>query len=344
MTTERPGVGEARIGRQERGGRTPPAELSSAAPFGDRLCDAIERLGTPACVGLDPVLERLPVPTKDTNGRPIGAADRIEAFCAGVIEAVAGVVPIVKPQSACFERFGQAGVGVLKRTIQLARQRGLIVILDAKRGDIGTTAEHYAAAAFGAGSSANAAPGAAARSGLDADAITLSGYMGMETVEPFLSAGGLGAGEGGRGVFVLVRTSNPGSDSIQAQRLADGRTVAELMADEVAALGRAGGRVGASGWSCVGAVVGATKSGEGAVLRKRMPEQMFLVPGFGAQGGTIEDIRPMLRGTGSVREWGVVVNASRSVLYPGETGGDWKRHVRDAAARFAEELRGLGSK
>ncbi len=195
MTTERPGVGEARIGRQERGGRTPPAEHSSAAPFGDRLCDAIERMGTPACVGLDPVLERLPVAATDAKGKPIGAADRIEAFCAGVIEAVAGVVPIVKPQSACFERFGQAGVGVLKRTIQLARQRGLIVILDAKRGDIGTTAEHYAAAAFGAGSSANAAPGAAARSGLDADAITLSGYMGMETVEPFLSAGGLGGGQ-----------------------------------------------------------------------------------------------------------------------------------------------------
>lgn len=332
------------------------------ASFADRLHTAIARVGSPACVGLDPVLEKLPsalssptisVGSERTPGsgksapakRGLGAAARIEAFCDGVIDALArdGSIAIVKPQSACFERFGEAGAGILKRTIRRARDAGLIVILDAKRGDIGTTAEHYAAAAFGSDASHPA---------MNADALTLNGYMGPDTIEPFLPDARTGA-RAGTGVFVLVRTSNPGSDAIQAQRLADGRTVAEMMADTVATLGHAPGtgRVGVCGLSCVGAVVGATKSAEGEALRARMPEQFLLVPGFGAQGGTLDDLKPLLRSRSSAADAGIVVNASRSVLYPSSApgsggaggGADWSTRVRDAARAFSDELRTLFS-
>jgi orotidine-5'-phosphate decarboxylase len=297
--------------------------------FADRLHAAIERTGSPACVGIDPVLERLPSavgrrPAKDQ--RPAGAADSIEAFCLGVVDAAADAgIAIVKPQSACFERFGQSGIGVLKRVIQHAHTRGLLVILDAKRGDIGTTADHYAAAAFGSEKSNPAQ---------SADALTVNGYMGPDTIEPFL-------GSPSRGVFVLVRTSNPGSDAIQAQRLADGRTVAELVADEVARLGSAPARIGACGLSGVGAVVGATKSSEGAALRARMPSQVFLVPGYGAQGGTLEDLKPLLR-SNQAADSGIVVNASRSVIFAAAQGNaDWRGAVKDAATKLADELRSL---
>lgn len=311
---------------------TPTAEEH----FADRLHAAISVCGTPACVGLDPVLERLPASAGGRGGRKgggtAGAADRIETFCLGVIDAVAGIVPAVKPQSACFERYAQSGVGVLRKVIQHAHARGLVVVLDAKRGDIGTTAEHYAAAAFGTEQSNPA---------LAADALTVNGYMGPDTVETFLGHGG-SAAAGRSGVFVLVRTSNPGSDAIQAQRLADGRTVAEMMADEVARLGSAPGRVGVCGLSCVGAVVGATKSAEAGALRARMRDQVLLIPGYGAQGGTLEDLKPMLRTRERAADAGVLVNASRSVNYPAaESATDWAGAVREAAKRFAGELASL---
>lgn len=313
-----------------------PADISTVH-FADRLHEAIAQCGTPACVGLDPVLEKLPPALRTRKGPgggggTIGAADQIEAFCLGVIDAVAGIVPAVKPQSACFERYAQSGVGALRKIIQHAHARGLVVILDAKRGDIGTTAEHYAAAAFGTAQSNPA---------LAADALTVNGYMGPDTVETFLHHGGADA-EGRHGVFVLVRTSNPGSDAVQAQKLADGRTVAELMADEVSRLGSQPGRIGACGLSCVGAVVAATKSSEAGALRARMPDQYLLIPGYGAQGGTLDDLKPMLRTRARIADAGIVVNASRSVIYPGGgDGGDWIGAVREAAKRFAGELASL---
>lgn len=296
--------------------------------FADRLHEAIGRFGTPACVGLDPVVEKLPAAARSGRLARAGAAEQIEAFCMGILDAVAETVPIVKPQSACFERYGQSGLGVLRKVINAAHARGLLVILDAKRGDIGTTAEHYAAAAFGPqGASAE-------RPGFAADGITLSGYMGMDTIEPFL------AHDLTAGVFVLVRTSNPGSDAIQAQRLEDGRTVAEMVADQVAELGRRPGNTGACGLSRVGAVVGATKSAEAAALRARMSDQFLLIPGYGAQGGTLADLKPMLRTTTNAADAGIVVNASRSVIYASaSTTEDWIGSVREAARRFADDLR-----
>ncbi len=324
--------------------------------FADRLAGAIERAGSPVCVGLDPVYEKLPEelrkpggqdvrptkeagasksaadfdgtgnPTGEPGGQDVRPTKAIGRFCEGVIEAVAGVVPAVKLQSACFERYGGPGVDLLRALVQRVRAAGMIAILDAKRGDIGISAEHYAAAAFGAGGA------------MGADALTVNGYLGPDTIEPFLT-------DPSRGVFVLVRTSNPGSDAIQSQRLADGRTVAELVADEVAALGN--GRVGACGLSGVGAVVGATKPEDGPMLRARMPDQVFLVPGYGAQGGSAADIRGMLRMAGGsgrtpgerAARAGVLVAASRTILYPGGGGeGDWRGAIGAAARRMAGEI------
>lgn len=281
---------------------------STVAP--DRLAAAIDRVGTPACVGVDPVLERLPAAVRDAD-----PATAIERFGVGVVEAVAGVVAAVKPQSGCFERFGSAGVRALERVVHRARELGLVVVLDAKRGDIGSTSAHYAAAA----------------SGMGADWITVNAYLGMSGIEPFLEAG--------LGVFALVRTSNPDSDALQAAALAQGCTVAEFIAYQLAEFGAE--RTGRSGLSAVGAVVGATKSsGELVDLRTAMPDQACLVPGVGAQGGACADVRPLRRaGAASVGAAGVLINASRSVLYPEGAAGGWQDAIASAARAFADEAR-----
>lgn len=288
-------------------------------PFVDALVEAIERAGSPICVGLDPVLEKLPETVRAEHWEPTKA---IEAFCTGVVDAVAGVAPVVKLQSACFERYGAAGVRVLEHVAAHARARGVLVLLDAKRGDIGISAEHYAAAAVG----------------LHADAITVSGYMGPSTIEPYLRSG--------LGVFVLVRTSNPDSDVVQGAALRDGRSVAGMMGEMVAEVGKGWMGVGGLGLSSVGAVVGATKAADGRMLRAAMPEQVFLVPGYGAQGGTAEDVRALVRpGARGAGEAGVLVTASRSVIYPqggaGGQAGDWQTDIREAARRLVTEIGGI---
>lgn len=286
----------------------------------------MEAKGTVACVGIDPVVEKFPADFRPANPADHGASgNSIRRFCDGVIDAVAGLVPIVKFQSACFERYGEHGLSALRHSIIHAHQAGLLVLLDAKRGDIGISAEHYAAAAF---------DGSAA-----ADALTCSGYLGPDTIEPLIRPG--------RGLFVLVRTSNPRSDAFQSLPLADGRTVAGAMADMVAGLGAK--HRGRCGLSDIGAVVGATKSAEAASLRARMPDAMFLIPGYGAQGGTLEDIRPGLRPSrkaNSPASLGVLVTASRSVIYPelpkGAASANWRMAVTAAAKRLVGELRKLG--
>lgn len=295
--------------------------------YSDRLTAAIETLGTPACVGIDPVLDRLPAGVPGTDDLA-----RLRAFCLGAVDAVAGVVPAIKPQSACYERFGAAGVAVLESVCARARELGLLVVLDVKRGDIGSTAAHYAAAA--------------ARMG--ADAVTVNGYMGRSAIEPFMPT----LQSPGMGVYVLVRTSNPDSDELQAERLGSGETVAQRMAGIVRAIGA--DSVGTRGLSEVGAVVGATKStGEVAALRALMPDAPVLVPGVGAQGGTIEQVRPLVRpGARSVGETGVLINASRSVIFPNDGrddgsrdggGDDWQAAIRRAATAFARGCAGVWS-
>lgn len=282
--------------------------MSATRPpnFADLLTGAIAASGSAACVGLDPVLEKLPAEVRARHTEPLAA---IREFCTGVLEAVRPHIGVVKPQSACFERYGGRGVMLLEEICRDARARGFVVVLDAKRGDIGISAEHYAAACVHAG----------------VHAVTLSGYLGPSTIEPFLKAG--------LGAFVLVRTSNPDSDAVQGNRLADGRTVAEMMADHVAALGEK--HVGACGMSALGAVVGATKSADARALRERMPRQVFLVPGYGAQGGTAEDIRAMRTKDGG----GALVTASRSVIYPQASGNvAWTASVGNAATQLRAEL------
>ena len=232
----------------------------------DRLIGAMDSVGSPVCVGLDPVLERLPDAVRVAD-----PALAIERFCMGVLDAVCGVAGAVKPQSACFERYGSAGVAALERVAARARELGYFVLLDAKRGDIGVTAEHYASFAYDA---------------VGADAVTVNPYMGFDTVEPFLRPG--------RAVFALVRTSNPGSDAVQSVGTVGGASVAEIIARGVRELGRP--RLGARGFSELGAVVAATKPEDAAHLRALMPEQIFLVPGFGAQGGSAETVRELFVG------------------------------------------------
>ncbi|MGH7241831.1 MAG: orotidine-5'-phosphate decarboxylase [Phycisphaerales bacterium] len=280
----------------------------STSRAADLLHDAVRASGSPICVGLDPVVENIPAEIQGSN-----APDRIEAFSRTVLEAVRGIAPVVKFQSACFERYGWEGVRALERSMHLARQLGFVVILDAKRGDIGISAAHYAAAASASG----------------AHFVTVNGYLGASGIEPFLKEQ--------LGVFVLVRTSNPDSASFQAVATREHGTVAELMARVVAKLGSE--RMGLAGLSDVGAVVGATQSNEAAALRHLMPEQIFLIPGFGAQGGSAADVRAMARPGRRIEESGVLVTASRSIIYPKHESGSWQVAVHGAATSFAAEIR-----
>jgi orotidine-5'-phosphate decarboxylase len=284
--------------------------------FADRLASRINDIGAPACVGLDPVLEQLPAEVRSACADPASACRR---FCTGVLDAIAGTVPAVKPQAACFERYGPAGVDALHAVCARARQLGFVVVLDAKRGDIGISNRHYAASAF---------------DGLDADALTVSPYLGVTGLSEFRREG--------RGLFVLVRTSNAEGDELQSLPLASGKTVSEHVAHLVSAWGRQHSGVGSAGLSDVGAVVGATKAAEGQRLRTAMPDQVFLIPGYGAQGGTLDDVRQLLRpGAQTLGAQGVLVNAGRSVLYPAgpeSVGLPWAQRIADAAKRFAREL------
>ena len=291
--------------------------------FADRLVAAMDRAGSPLCVGIDPVIERIPE-TLRHHREPAAAC---EAFSRGVIEAVAGVAAAVKPQAACFERWGTPGWQALERTVRAAREAGLIVVLDAKRGDIGSSSAHYAASAADMG----------------ADSVTLNAYLGPSGIEPFLDAG--------LGVFALVRTSNPDADAVQSIELAGGGTVAEAVGRTVAGLGAA--RVGTHGLSDVGAVVGATQTGSAKrpgpeALRVAMPDQVFLTPGIGAQGATADDLRPLARpGAGRAALAGVLATASRSVTYPGGVPAEgvgaeierrWRAAVRDEASGLAAQV------
>lgn len=280
--------------------------------FADRLLKACEEKG-PVCVGLDPVFGRLPEALQSAV-----PTEAIETFCLTVLDAVAEHVPVVKPQIACFERYGADGVGVYHRVVAAARDRGLLVIGDAKRGDIGASSAHYAAGLL-------AGP-------TGADALTVNGYLGEDALEPFLRV----ASEEGKGLFVLVRTSNPGGDALQGLALQDGRTVAEAVAEMVARVGER--HVGDGGYSCIGAVVGATKSHEQAALRQRMPRQLFLVPGFGAQGGTAEGVRGCFDGEGR----GALITASRSVIYAfDQRADDWQSGIAEAAIQLRQQIQEL---
>ncbi|MEY2716147.1 MAG: hypothetical protein RIT24_2490 [Planctomycetota bacterium] len=289
---------------------THPATTFHAA---DALCARVAKVGSATCVGLDPVIDRLPTSLAPANASDNGQCARaIESFSLGVLSAVATEAAAVKIQAACYERFGAEGYAAMGRVLAAARASGLAVVLDFKRGDIGISAEHYAASARATGS----------------HWTTINAYLGNDGIAPFLAEG--------HGAFALVRTSNPSGDALQTLPLADGRTVAEAVADMVSALGAAS--IGASGFSALGAVVGATKRAEIASLRARMPHTIFLVPGYGAQGGTADDVRSCF----TAPQQGALITASRSVIYPKAAAGvSWEQAIRDAARIFADEIRAI---
>jgi len=265
--------------------------------FGLRLWNAVEALG-PLCVGIDPHSGLL-----DAWGLPDDAPGA-ERFGRTVVEALAGRVPAVKPQSAFFERFGSAGVAALERTIVDARAAGLLVVTDVKRGDIGSTAAAYAQAYLDPASS------------LYSDALTVSPYLGFGSLQPFLDA----AAAHGGGVFVLALTSNPEGPQVQHARAADGRTVAGTILAAVAAA-----NAGQAPQGSVGAVVGATIGDTVEDLAVNGP---LLVPGLGAQGGGADDLRRLF---GPVARH-VLPSVSREIL---GAGPDRARLV-DAAARAGD--------
>lgn len=266
-------------------------------PFGERLAEACIRVGVPVAVGLDPHLDRLPRPLRarfaglEGPARRAAAAEAVQDFGDLVIDAVAGRVAALKPQVAFFEQLGAPGFAALEHLIARARSAGLLVIADAKRGDISSTAAAYARSFL--------APGAP----FESDALTVSPYLGLDTVQTFVEP----CVAHGGGLFVLVRTTNPGSAALQHHG-------EPCLADVVAAGLQAAGRptVGAHGLSSVGAVVGASAAADARRLREVHPDGWFLVPGVGAQGGTASDGLAGMRPDGL----GVLPVASRSVLFP----------------------------
>lgn len=265
--------------------------MNSQEPFFDRLSKAIQRTRTPVMVGIDPRWENLPPSIRTGDGKsPEDVANDFHVFGVGVIDAVASLVPVIKPQAAFFEQLGPPGMIVLGQIIDYAVQKGLLVCLDAKRNDIGSTAEAYATAYLGR----------KPRSGWGADALTVSPYLGDDSLEPFTKA----CVANSAGIFVLVKTSNRGGQLFQDREIGDKRLY-ELVADHVESISAA--TAGSFGYGVAGAVVGATYPEQLAELRQRMPHVCLLVPGFGAQGGAAKDVV----GAFDSRGLGAVINNSR---------------------------------
>ena len=290
------------------------------ARFADRLIDSVRAKNTPLCVGLDPVLERIPSLFGDARV-DLGA---LEKFCDAVVAIAARHAAVLKPQVGFFEPFGPEGVRIAQAACSNAQAHGMIALLDAKRGDIGTTAEGYARACLGP------APG------FDADCVTVNPYLGKDSLEPFLVA----AEKAGKGVAVLVRTSNPGARDLQDLDVGGAplwRRVAEMIAPESARL------KGNSGWSGLMTVAGATYPEEARALRHVLPEALFLVPGYGAQGASATDaVAGFVRGKNGLE--GGVVSSSRAVTYPpaaqsAQTMATWREAIDAAMAHAAAELR-----
>lgn len=332
----------------------PETSAVTVRSFSDRLADGLRQKGTPVLVGLDPRAEQLPPALlEDCDPKDVESlAYAYCEFCRGVIDVVAPLVAIVKPQAAFFEQLGPPGMQAMAEVVYYARQSGLLVILDGKRNDIGSTAEAYADAWL----SPPPDPAALAQEAcceeedpehhehehqleaIDwrADALTVSPYLGDDSLEPFVHA----ARERAAGVFVLVKTSNPGGATFQ-DLIADGKPLYRHVASHVERI--AAETAGECGYGAVGAVVGATYPEQLAELREAMPHAWFLVPGFGAQGGTARDTAAGFDAQGL----GAVVNNSRGIIfahakkpYAERFGATrWQKAVEAATLDMIEQLR-----
>jgi orotidine-5'-phosphate decarboxylase len=291
--------------------------------FADRLANAIREKGSYVCVGIDPRVRGLPPTLRPDSCGRIGE-DRgcvqaaVERFCGDIIEAVAPYAACVKPQSALFEALGAGGTELMWRLAAKAQGLGLPVIIDAKRNDIGSTAEAYAEAFF--------------RGETRADALTVNPYLGTDGVKPFVDA----ADKIGAGLFVLVKTSNPSSRELQDLKVrtpGGEKRVYEHIGDLVSEWGDA--VIGECGYSAVGAVVGATYPAQLVELRARLPHVPFLVPGYGAQGGAAADVI----GAFDAEGLGAVVNSSRGITQAWEKAEGGEKRYAEIAADAARWMR-----
>ena len=297
----------------------------------DRLQEQIIVKKNPTVAGLDPKPEQIPphilkAAYAEKGETLAGAAEAVWQFNKGLIDALKAVVPAVKPQAAYYERLGWQGLAVMEKTIAYAKEQGLFVIADIKRGDIGSTAQAYADAWLG-----ETQVGDGALTAFGADCVTLNGYMGSDTVGPFVET----CKKYDKCLFLLAKTSNPGSGELQNLTAGD-KLVYQLLGDMAEKLGE--GTLGRYGYSLAGAVTGATWPEELKELRARLPHTFFLVPGYGAQGGTAEDVQYAFDGDGH----GAIVNASRSIMCAwqktGKDGADFQEAARAAAVDMRDAI------
>lgn len=295
--------------------------------FADRLAAAVLAKGSQVCVGLDPRLEALPVPLLEKHRRNAGeprerVAACFEEFGSAIIEAVAPFAVAVKPQLACFEQYGPAGLKAFESLCRRAAAVGLLVIADAKRGDIGVSAQAYSAAFLGIPAGLDGGLPA-----LPVDALTVNPLFGSDGVQPFLDD----CATYGKGIFILVKTSNPGSAELQDLPLEKGGPFYEEVAARVDGWGQ--DLVGIEGYSSVGAVVGATQTGAVPALRRLLPKAFFLLPGYGAQGAAAADVAAAFDSRGL----GALITASRSIIYA-SAAEDYAEQAGLAARQMRDEL------
>lgn len=295
----------------------------------DRLIEKIAELQNPTVAGLDPKLGYIPAFLRERAfaqyGETLeGAAAALLEFNKGLIDALCTIVPAVKPQCAYYEMYGWPGVRALHDTIAYAREKGMFVITDGKRNDIGTTMEAYAAAHLGA-----VKVGGRECVPFGGDALTVNGYLGSDGISPLLPV----CREGDKGIFVLVKTSNPSSGELQNQIFEGGETLYATVGGLCEEWGRE--LPGQYGYSGVGAVVGATYPEQLRELRQSLPHTFFLVPGYGAQGGGAQDVAPSFDANGL----GAVVNASRSILCAWQKTGAAEQDFAKTAAQEAVRMR-----
>ncbi len=300
----------------------------------DSLQDKILALKNPTVTGLDPRPDYIPpdIVTRciREHGETLTAlADAYFEFNRGLIDALCDIVPAVKPQSACYERLGPDGVAAFQKTAAYARERGMYVIADVKRGDIGSTAEDYAEGYLG-----DVTVGGAVLRPFDVDAVTVHAYLGADGITPFLNV----CRREDKAIFVLVKTSNPSGGQYQDLTV-DGKTLFETVGDDMQAL--AADTVGQHGFTCAGAVVGATYPEQLTALRRRLQSTFFLVPGYGAQGGGASDVAGAFDAQGR----GAVINSSRGIICAwkktGNAGADYAEAARSEAVKMRDALRAV---
>lgn len=298
----------------------------------DRLIKSIVKTQNPTVAGLDPKLDYIPDYIKDKAyseyGKNLdGAAEALFEFNKGLIDALYDIVPAVKPQAAYYEMYGWQGVRTLQRTIEYAKQKGMFVITDGKRNDIGTTMEAYANAHLGMTDIEGEKYEA-----FGADALTVNGYLGSDGVNPVIKV----SSQNDKGMFVLVKTSNPSSGELQDRKLDDDTTIYRTMGAMCEKWGEQ--LMGKYGYSGVGAVVGATYPQQLGELRKLLPHTFFLVPGYGAQGGGAKDVAPAFDEKGL----GAVINSSRGIMCAWKKENcepsDYAQAARREAIRMRDEI------